>query len=118
METRRHDRQMRVPAVGEDGQRRIEASSMQVRLDGLAGVVAARYLAGAGVGSLRLANDEQVQHALAVDPAVKASVDASIDAEAVDASDGAGLRDPSARSLLRGARAALRALRSALEATA
>jgi hypothetical protein len=107
----RHARQARLAGVGAEGQARIGRASVEVRLDGLAADVAARYLAGAGVGCVRVRAEELAAGARAIDAGVRVEVDPSlgVGADAVD------LDDASARDLARGALCALRAIRAALE---
>jgi len=114
----RHDRQSRLAGVGAAGQQRIAAALVDVQADGLAGEVAARYLAGAGVGRLHVRDRALAQAAASVDPSVRVEVGAS-PAPAATAGPSTdelpGFRDPSARDVARGAREALRALRGLLE---
>jgi hypothetical protein len=107
----RHDRQARLEGVGPAGQRRIAAAEVSVCLEGLAAEVATRYLAGAGVGRLRVADAGLGVLARSVDPGVQVTVDPSL-----QTGPAAGdLRDPVASELARGAREALRALAAILE---
>jgi hypothetical protein len=112
----RHGRQDRLAEVGSRGQSRIAASTADVRLPGLAGEVAARYLAGAGVGHLRVCEAGQVDAARAVDPSVRVELVGESAGEGASTGEGAGdgPRDPSAAAVARGAREALRALRGIL----
>jgi hypothetical protein len=48
----RYARQIAVPGIGDEGQRRISSLSVEVRGDGLAAEICALYLAGAGVAQL------------------------------------------------------------------
>jgi len=89
----RYTRQERLAEIGRTGQARIASARVELRLNGLAAQVAAKYLAGAGVESVQ------------VKPCV------SDDDQGVDA---LGMRDPVARDLARGAQAALRAIHEAL----
>src|SRR5271168_2888957 len=101
----RHSRQVRLAEVGPRGQSRLAAASVDIGVEGLSGEVAARYLAGAGVGRLRLRSAALASAALAVDSTVRTEVDPDL---ALDVQEGAfDLRDPVARDLARGARAAL-----------
>jgi hypothetical protein len=108
----RHARQTTLGEVGAAGQARIEDARAEVRLDGFAARVAVRYLAGAGVGCLRVQNEGLAALARTVDPKVRIEIDATL-ASAGD-EEPLGARDPAARELARGAHCALRALRSAL----
>jgi hypothetical protein len=107
----RHDRQRRVAGVGTAGQARIAAASVEVRLGGTAADVATRYLVGAGVAAVVVSHAGLAGVAAAIDAGVKSDVNPGLPD---DAAPGYDLRDPSAREVARGARAALLALRSAL----
>ncbi len=107
----RHARQTKLREVGDIGQARIASARVDVRLSSIAGEVAVRYLAGAGFGALRVREDRLAQVARAIDAEVFVQVDASI---ANEAAGGYDLRDPAAREVAAGARAALQALRTAL----
>ncbi len=107
----RHTRQTRLTAVGAEGQARLAGASGEVRLDGFAADVAARYLAGAGIGCVRVRSEEAAGGARAIDANVRVEVDPSLGV-VVDAVD---LDDASARDLARGAMCALRTIRAALE---
>lgn len=56
----RYSRQLRLPSVGIDGQRRLETSRVLVVGAGGLGSPVAYYLAAAGVGTLRIADDDHV----------------------------------------------------------
>lgn len=56
----RYSRHLRLPQVGVDGQRRIEAARVLLVGAGGLGSPAAYYLAAAGVGTLRIADDDVV----------------------------------------------------------
>src|SRR5258708_5872708 len=77
----RHTRQVRLAEVGEAGQARVRVSALAVRGSGVAGAIEARYLAGAGVGSLRVRDAAQEEAARAVDGDVHVRVE-EVDAEA------------------------------------
>ena len=118
----RHDRQARLPGVGAGGQEQISTATVEVQSEGLAGEVAARYLAGAGVGGLRVRDRALAAAAASIDPSVRIEIeDAASRAETEAASSApadepsADLRDPRAREVARGAREALRALRAVLD---
>ena len=57
----RYSRHLRLPEVGMDGQRRLEASRVLLAGAGGLGSPAAFYLAAAGVGDLRLVDDDVVE---------------------------------------------------------
>jgi hypothetical protein len=108
----RHGRQARLAEVGPEGQERVARSEATVSLEGLAGVVAVRYLAGAGVRRLRVSSEAVAKHARAVDPSVATEIDAGL----VDPGGASrfGLRDATADAVARGAHAALSELRRSL----
>jgi hypothetical protein len=112
--SRRHTRQVRLAEVGADGQGRIARATADVHGRGLAAQVAARYLAGAGLAQLRVADEGVAAAARGIDASVKVYVDTSL---AVDrAAAPSELVDPTACALAAGALAALRAIREALSA--
>ena len=114
----RHSRQMKLIEIGDAGQARIAAASVDVRGSGPAAAVEARYLAGAGVGELRVESDAIAEAARAIDRAVVVVVDSSL-TTMPGGDDGVvtafGLRDASARAVASGAHRALVRLRRALE---
>jgi hypothetical protein len=113
----RHGRQSRLADVGAPGQQRIAAATVEVRSEGLAGEVATRYLAGAGVGALRVLSPALAAVARSVDPAVRVEVVGAAAGGAggrEEAHEDPHFRDPVARDLARGAREALHALRKIL----
>lgn len=107
----RHARQALLAGVGAEGQARIERASVDVPLDGFAADVAARYLAGAGVGRVHVRAAELAEGARAIDAGVRVDVDPSLGL----ATEHVDLDDAGARDLARGALCALRAIRAALE---
>lgn len=107
----RHARQARLAGVGAEGQAKIERASVDVGLDGFAADVAARYLAGAGVGRVRVRAAELAEGARALDASVRVEVAPSLEDAELDA---LGLDAAAARDLARGALCALRALRAIL----
>jgi hypothetical protein len=111
----RHDRQARLAGVGASGQERIAAATVEVQSVGLAGEVATRYLAGAGVGCLLVRQRALAAVAWSVDPSVRVAVDDARPAPSPVDEPSAGFRDPSAQEVAHGAREALRALRGILE---
>jgi hypothetical protein len=111
----RHTRQARLAEVGARGQERIARACAEVPFEGFAGEVAARYLAGAGVGALRVREPWLAAAARAVDPAVNVEVAATV---VPPGPFDPGLRHEAARELARGARWALEVLRGAVEGDA
>ncbi|MGA9234464.1 MAG: ThiF family adenylyltransferase, partial [Desulfobacterales bacterium] len=59
-EARRYSRQMALPEIGVDGQRRLAAGRVLVAGLGGLGSIAAYYLAAAGVGYLKLIDRDRV----------------------------------------------------------
>ena len=114
----RHGRQTRLAEVGRAGQARIVASTVYVRVDGLAAEVATRYLVGAGVGCVRVRDPALAAVAAAIDPAVRVEVEERPAGGGLAAPGDDGhardFRDPGAREVALGAREALRALRAAI----
>jgi hypothetical protein len=108
----RHARQMRLAEVGAAGQAKIASARVPVGGEGLASLVAARYLAGAGVGSVCVRTQELAGAVARVDPAIRIDVDARLAGSLPD--DAFDLLDPAARSVASGARMALGALREVL----
>lgn len=108
----RHGRQMRLAGVGPSGQAMIKRARIDVPLSGLAAEVAVRYLAGAGVGLLRVRDPRLVEIAKAIDPSTVVEVDACM--EASDPPAAFRLVDPATREIARGAYFALAGLRAAL----
>ncbi|MCS6898900.1 MAG: hypothetical protein RMJ98_04505 [Myxococcales bacterium] len=53
IDRRRYARHLTLPGVGEQGQRRLHAASVEIQGSGLRGWVARRYLEAAGVGEVR-----------------------------------------------------------------
>ena len=111
----RHVRQSRLPEIGAAGQARLAQAGIDVPLTGFAADVAVRYLAGAGVGRLRVADASLAEAGRAVDPAVAVEVDPGVERPGHSAADADPLlRHAAARDLARGAAWALGALRAAL----
>jgi hypothetical protein len=106
----RHSRQSRLAEVGEGGQERLGRAEVGVAGTGPAAVVAARYLAGAGLGSLRTRDGAAARAARAVDPAVRAVVDETTQPASCPLPF--DVDDPAARAVASGAYAALRAIRA------
>jgi hypothetical protein len=111
----RHGRQARLEEVGALGQARIGRAVVDVRLDGLAADVAARYLAGAGVAAVRVRDEKLAEGARALAPGVRVQVEPMLAVE--DERRHFGISDPACRDLARGAHAALLALRAVLDGT-
>jgi|HubBroStandDraft_6_1064221.scaffolds.fasta_scaffold1488533_2 hypothetical protein len=111
----RHSRQTRLAEVGPVGQARIAAARVQVAGEGLASLVAVRYLAGAGVRAVRVRSDALAAVIARVDGSVGIEIDAGLASEAPD--DAFDLRDPAARDVASGARKALNALREIIDAS-
>jgi len=107
----RHGRQTKLAEVGFEGQARIAGAHVEVRADGLVGEVAVRYLAGAGVGRLRVANERLAQIAKGIDASIDVEANARVEAEP---RRGFRLDDETAREVARGAEIALNALQSIL----
>src|SRR5579859_7765364 len=112
----RYVRQMRLIEVGAEGQARLARARVEIRVGGLAGEVAARYLAGAGIGSLRVSDPACADAARAIDPTVR--IEPLSRCEASAPREELALADPSARDLARGSLLALRAVRAALDGSA
>ena len=108
----RHARQSRLVGVGVEGQARIGRCTVDVGLEGLSADVAVRYLAGAGVGRLRVRSAALARAAHAVDAGVGVDVNHLLPESP---SPVLGLDDPAAAQLASGALFALRALRAGLE---
>jgi hypothetical protein len=109
----RHARQARLADVGQEGQARIASATVHVPLQGLAGEVAARYLAGAGVAGVRMMSEELAIGPRAIDPRVLVEVDGS--SPRTPPGTSLGIQDAAAQEVAEGALFALRALRRALQ---
>ena len=109
---RRHARQTRLAEVGPGGQAKIAAASAEVPGEGLAALVAARYLAGAGLAGLRVREAAAAAWAQAMDARVRVDVDPLLEGALPAAPS--EIRDPAARQLAAGALHALGVLRSVL----
>ncbi|MGA7123265.1 MAG: hypothetical protein WBY94_24400 [Polyangiaceae bacterium] len=108
----RYARQARLAEVGVAGQERILRTFADVPLDGAAGDVAARYLGGAGVASVRVRDGSIAEAARRIAPALIVVVDPTLAVESDG--DAFDLRDPACRDLARGACVALRVLRASI----
>lgn len=115
----RHTRQSRLAEVGSERQKKLGSSEARVRACGFAGEIEARYLAGAGVGTLLVGDTGQARAALAVDPSVRAKkAEISRDDDPVTALPQIlGALDPAARDVAEGAYRALQTLRKLLAAS-
>jgi hypothetical protein len=109
----RHGRQARLAEVGREGQARIASARVEIRSRGPAASIAARYLAGAGVGHLRTPDETAAAAARAVDPGVHVEVGA-LPRPMAPAVSPFALRNPSADAVALGAHEALVAIRRAL----
>jgi len=74
----RHARQGTLAEVGERGQARVGGSTATVLGSGASAAVEARYLAGAGVGTLVVATDSIAREARDLDSSVAVRVDRSL----------------------------------------
>jgi hypothetical protein len=112
----RYGRQTRLAEVGVQGRARIAAARADVPLGGLASAVAARYLAGAGVGRVRVTTDAVAVQARAIDGHgdVAVEVDPAMECASPSAPSFLALRDASAAAVALGAHTALVALRRIL----
>jgi hypothetical protein len=112
----RHTRQTRLAEVGDAGQARLGAASVDVRGPGLSGVVEALYLAGAGVGEIGVREDGHGVAARAMDATVRLRPARVGEATArARAPEGLDALDPAAREVAVGAWRALDAVRAILE---
>jgi len=109
----RHSRQIRLVDIGLAGQARIARAVVDVPGHGLAAVVAAKYLAGAGVAALRVEDAAARDAARSADGRVR--VEALLARGAPMAPAPGPWHDEAARAVAGGALHALRALREALE---
>lgn len=87
---------------------------VEIPTEGLAAEVAARYLAGAGVRTLRVKDVATASAAQAVDASVKVEVDPLLPELERASAPLESFVDPSARAIAEGAWIALRALREVL----
>jgi len=108
----RYVRQAKLVEVGAAGQARIGRAMVDVRLEGPAADVAVRYLGGAGVAGVRVRDAAFASGARALAPSLRVEVDPLLALEPDE--EAFHLRDPACRDLVRGACAALRALKAAL----
>ena len=111
----RHVRQNLLAEIGEGGQARLASGSATVDGAGAAGDVEVRYLAGAGVGRIVVADQPTADAARAIDPAARVEVDSHLRSVRGDAPHATfGVRDPAARDVALGAWRALDTLRCLL----
>jgi len=108
----RHARQLSLVEIGSEGLARLGAGEVYVGGESFVAEIEARYLAGAGVGSLVVADATAQRAALAVDPAVRVAIDASRKPPERPLPFEVG--DAHAREVARGAYAALVAMRTLL----
>lgn len=106
VDRRRHARHLTLPGVGEEGQRRLGAATVELRGGGLRGWVARRYLEAAGVG--RVHGTEGAREAQAPREAIGSEV---VEAPWVEVE----LKVATSREVTAGALEALGLLRGALE---
>jgi hypothetical protein len=107
----RHSRQMRLADVGPEGQACFSRAVVDVPGSGLAAQVAARYLAGAGVGCVRVELPAVGAAARAVDASVRVEILPVFPSSCLSPE---ALQDPTTRALATGALLALEALKAAL----
>ena len=70
----RYTRQARLAEVGTSGQLRLQSATASCSLEGLAGEVCARYLAGAGVGRVKVSSELLAASARRLNSAVEVDV--------------------------------------------
>lgn len=109
----RHTRQVRLVDVGEAGQARLASAIVDVGSTGFAGAIEARYLAAAGVGTLRVREDAHAAAAREMDGTTRIG---SMTSGAPVAAAPAAFEDldPAARDVAIGAWRALASVRRAL----
>ena len=111
MSAYRHSRQVRLVEIGEDGQARLARAVVAVRGAGYAGELEASYLAGAGIGTIRVVDDAQARTVGAMDASVRVERGAparTLESTPLDALEG---MDASALDVARGAWRALDTVR-------
>jgi hypothetical protein len=77
----RHSRQTRLAEVGDAGRARLAAGHAFIVADGLLGEVQARYLAGAGVGTLHVLHEGPARAAAQVDGDIVVNRDVDVDVD-------------------------------------
>ena len=111
----RHVRQVLLAEIGEVGQARLASGSATVDVGGAAGDIEVRYLAGAGVGRIVVADALTADAARAIDPVARVEIDPHTRPVRGDAPHATfGIRDPAARDVALGAWRALDTLRTLL----
>lgn len=115
MSAYRHTRQVRLAEVGEAGQSRLAAAEVEVSSAGFAGEVEARYLAGAGVGALRVGSEVHGAAARAMDAGVRVELGAVTGPSELP--PGLASLEGAARDVAEGAYRALVSVRAALGGT-
>jgi hypothetical protein len=111
----RHTRQARLAGVGAAGQASLAAAEVSVAGAGLAAEVEARYLAGAGIGAIRVASDGVAEAARALgDSEVRVTIAPELASAAAMKLADLGASDAAARAVAEGAHRALVAIRTAL----
>ncbi len=108
----RFTRQSRLTEIGARGQAAIEASDVHLGHGGVAGAVAARYLAGAGVRRIHAHDAGAARAAASVDASAVVTLDSDRAAEPLPAAF--LLEDPAARAVAEGAHDALVVLKAVL----
>jgi hypothetical protein len=109
----RHQRQVSLAGIGEVGQRRLARALVSVPGSGFEAEMAVRYLAGAGVGRLRVSTSPLQAAASAVDPTLEVGVEPSL--RAAPATCPFEWRDPAAAELANGSYLALHVVRAIVE---
>jgi hypothetical protein len=84
----RHSRQTRLAEVGDAGRARLAAGHAFIVADGLLGEVQARYLAGAGVGTLHVLHEGPARAAAQVDGDIVVNRDVDVDVDVNGDGDG------------------------------
>jgi hypothetical protein len=109
----RHQRQVSLAGIGEGGQRRLARALVSVPGSGFEAETAVRYLAGAGVGRLRVSTSSLQAAATAIDPTLEVGVEPSL--RATPATCPFEWRDPAAAELATGSYLALQIIRTIVE---
>ena len=109
----RHSRQVRLAELGDAGQVRIESLEATIAGEGVAAIVEARYLAGAGVRKIACASDEVGAAARAVDARVAIAL--AFPSTMEDGAPSLALKNAGARDVALGAWRALDLIRHAIK---